>query len=71
MERVTLTIEGMSCGHCLNAVNGALRAVPGVTIDRVQMGSATVEFDPHVTDEQRIVDAVNDAGYTAYRASPA
>ncbi len=71
MERVKLTIEGMTCGHCLNAVNGALARAPGVKVDSVQMGSAVVEFDPHVTSESKIIDAVADEGYTAFRAEPA
>jgi copper chaperone len=70
MHRVKLTIEGMSCGHCLHAVNGALGRLPGVKIDSVQMGSAVVEFDPNVTTEEKIMDAVADEGYTAYRAEP-
>jgi copper chaperone CopZ len=30
----------MSCGHCLNAVNKALAAVPGITVNSVQIGRA-------------------------------
>ena len=35
MRHLTLHIEGMSCGHCLNAVNRALAGLPGVEIESV------------------------------------
>ena len=41
MRRATLHIEGMSCGHCLNAVNRALSAVPGVRIERSESAGRT------------------------------
>ena len=68
MDRLKLTVEGMSCGHCVNAVTDALRQVPGVTVEHVEIGSAAVAFDPARTTPQAIVDAVNDEGYAAYRA---
>jgi copper chaperone CopZ len=71
MERLNLTIDGMSCGHCLNAVRGALDRMPGVTVEKVTIGSATVSFDPAKTNVEQIVDAVNDEGYTAYQAPTA
>jgi copper chaperone len=63
MRSVTLHIEGMSCGHCLNAVNRAINSLPGVTIDSVQIGRASVRFDDSVVTREAIVAAVADAGY--------
>ncbi|MBX6331715.1 MAG: heavy-metal-associated domain-containing protein [Gemmatimonadaceae bacterium] len=60
-----LSIEGMSCGHCLNAVRGALDRTPGVTVETVTMGSASVLYDPAKTTPEQIIDAINDEGYTA------
>ncbi len=65
MRQITMHIEGMSCGHCLNAVNQALAAVPGVAIESVQIGRATVRFDDALTTTEQIVQAVSDAGYKA------
>lgn len=65
MKQTTLDIEGMSCGHCLNAVNRALAALPGVEIESVRIGRADVRFDETVTDTARIEAAVADAGYRA------
>lgn len=68
MENLTLHIEGMSCGHCLNAVNKALSSLDGVQIDSVKIGRAEVHFDPEKIDVARIAAAISDEGY---RATPA
>ena len=65
MEHVTLHIEGMSCGHCLNAVNRALATLPGVEIESVQMGRATLRYDERTTSPEALEAAVADAGYRA------
>ena len=65
MRQATLHIEGMSCGHCLNAVNRALSSVPGVTIEAVRIGRADVSYDEATTSPSEIETAVADAGYRA------
>ena len=64
MVDVTLHIEGMSCGHCLNAVNGALNSVPGARVVTVQQGRATVQV-PSADLTGALVEAVEHAGYRA------
>jgi copper chaperone CopZ len=66
MDRVNLTIEGMSCDHCLAAVKGALQRVEGAKVERVEIGSATVSYDPSRATVEEMVDEVADEGYTAY-----
>jgi len=68
VRHLTLHIEGMSCGHCLNAVNRALAALPGVEIESVKIGRADLEYDEHTLDQSRIEAAVSDAGYRATSA---
>ena len=65
MRQITLNIEGMSCGHCLNAVSQALGRLPGVEIDSVRMGRAELRYDDSVTSPETITNAVTDAGYRA------
>lgn len=65
MSTVALTIGGMSCQHCVRAVREALEAVPGVTVSRVEIGSAEVSFDPAQSSSEAIATAVSDAGYDA------
>ena len=68
MERLNLTIEGMSCDHCVRAVRGRLERTAGVKIDDVKIGSAVVEYDPKETNVDAIEDAIADEGYTAFVA---
>lgn len=65
MRRATIHIEGMSCGHCLSAVNRALSSLPGVKIDAVRMGRADVSYDETTTQPADLEGAVADAGYRA------
>jgi copper chaperone CopZ len=65
MKRVQLQISGMHCGHCLQSVQEALATVPGVSIEKVEIGSATVAMDDSVAGVARLIDAVYDAGYEA------
>jgi copper chaperone len=63
MKRLELTIAGMSCGHCLNAVSGALEAVPGVEVDTLELGRAVVRVDETCSTPDQVADAVYEAGY--------
>ena len=60
----TFQITGMSCGHCVRAVEGALAALEGVEIEQVEIGRATVRFDPVQHDAARIAEAIEAEGYT-------
>jgi copper chaperone len=70
MERVTLAISDMSCGHCVGAVTKALRDLPGVKVEKVSIGSAVLAVDPAVTPVDAVARAVEDAGYPAHVESP-
>src|SRR6476661_7869117 len=49
MEPLKLTIEGMSCEHCVRAVKNRLTATPGVAVETVHVGSARLQYDPSTT----------------------
>ena len=66
MESLELTIEGMSCEHCVRAVKNRLTATPGVTVDEVAVGSAKLRYDPAKTNVDEIAEAIADEGYTAF-----
>jgi copper chaperone CopZ len=60
----TITVDGMSCGHCEQTVAEAIESVSGVTdvtVDRTT-GTAMVDGKADVND---LVAAVEDAGYQA------
>jgi copper chaperone CopZ len=65
MERAVLHIDGMSCGHCLNAVNRALAEMPGVEVDTVRIGRAELRYDEARVSPAQLEAAVAEAGYRA------
>jgi len=64
-KHLHLVIDGMTCGHCVSAVSGALTSLPSVKVEDVTIGSANVAFDPDKVSVAKILDAVNDEGYMA------
>ena len=63
MTRTTLQIRGMSCGHCVKGVTKALAGLDGVQVEQVQIGSATVQYDPAKVTPDAMREAVADEGY--------
>ena len=63
MDRITMKIDGMTCGHCVSQVSNALKGVEGVQVEQVKVGAATVAYDPATTSEAKIAQAVEDQGY--------
>lgn len=63
MKETTIRIRGMSCGGCVRNVREALDRIPGVHVDTVRVGSATISYDPAVTDQEDILTAIERAGY--------
>ena len=64
-KHIRLTIDGMTCGHCVTAVSSALTGLPSVHVQDVTMGSADVAFDPDKVSVAQLLDVVNDEGYVA------
>jgi copper chaperone CopZ len=71
MVRTTLAIEGMSCGHCVRAVNDALQALDGVQVEETTIGSARIVYDAGRVRPDQIVDAVQREGYKVQSAGGA
>ena len=65
MEQTTIAIQGMSCGHCVAAVKGALGQLDGVQVQDVKIGQATVAYDPTKITPEEISAAIADEGYAA------
>jgi copper chaperone len=65
MAQVQLKITGMSCGHCVKAVEKALDQVQGVQARTVQVGSAEVTFDAQQASTERLLAAIREEGYSA------
>ncbi len=69
VDRIHLTIEGMTCEHCVRAVKNRLADTPGVEVESVEVGSAVIRLDSGTTTIERVEDAIADEGYTAYPAT--
>jgi copper chaperone len=63
MRSETLAIEGMSCDHCVRAVRGALEGLSGVTVRRVEVGRAEVDYDEQKVRRDALVSALEEEGY--------
>ena len=67
MNTTTIKIGGMSCGGCAKSVTRALKALPGVSQADVSLerAEATIVFDPEKVAKPALVQAVEDAGFSA------
>lgn len=65
LDKETITVEGMTCGHCKSAVEKAVRGLPGVLSAEVDLAAKTlqVEFDAHKSSLAQIKQAVEDVGF--------
>ncbi len=64
MKELELKIDGMSCAHCVESIRKALGEIDGVSVERVEVGTAKVAYDPERTEPDRILAAVSDEGFT-------
>ncbi|MDP9729435.1 heavy-metal-associated domain-containing protein [Alicyclobacillus tolerans] len=65
MATAMISVIGMTCGGCVNAVTKALKSVDGVLDVQVELeaGQATVQFDESKTDISMLKEVIEEAGY--------
>ncbi|HEY4550514.1 MAG TPA: copper chaperone CopZ [Bacillus sp. (in: firmicutes)] len=65
MEHVSLDVKGMSCEHCVKAVETNVGILNGV--DRVEVhlkeGKVEVEFNPEQVSIETVKSTIEDQGY--------
>ncbi len=66
-KQLTLRVDGMTCASCVFHVENALKEVPGVSLAQVNLATetATVAYNPEEASAQELMEAVDDAGYSA------
>lgn len=64
MKTETIFIDGMSCGHCVMALKKELSKLD-IVIKDAQIGKAEVEYDPAKVSREKILEAIDEAGYKA------
>jgi copper ion binding protein len=64
LSTVTVTVAGMTCGHCVSSVREEVGSIPGVTAVDVDLASGTVTVDSErQVGSDAIRSAVEEAGY--------
>ncbi|GGP12126.1 copper chaperone CopZ [Oceanobacillus neutriphilus] len=65
MTNETIQVQGMSCGHCVSSVEGAVGGLDGVDKVNVhlQEGKVDVSFDEGKVKLDEITEAIEDQGY--------
>src|SRR5699024_10999897 len=66
-EKAEFDIFGMTCAACSNRVEKVLNKQEGINLATVNLAteSATIEYNPGLTDEQTLVGKIQNLGYDA------
>lgn len=61
----TLNVKGMSCNHCMNAIETALKQLNGVHTAKVDLkaNNVTVSYDNAVVGLKAVKGAIEEADY--------
>lgn len=65
MKETELSIDGMHCDGCVRRVTAALKKIPGVVVETVQVGKARVRYDEQTVHRAALVAAVDGLGFRA------
>ena len=69
-NRITLSVTGMTCQHCVGRVKSAVEAVAGTADINVNLDSGSVSFSVEGQDNtDRVREAIKAAGYDVAPAS--
>lgn len=71
MKSIRIDIEGMTCNHCVNAVQNALVSTPGVgaTVVKLQEKCAELEYDELQVTPSIMIEKIIEEGYQAKLAA--
>ena len=66
-ETIRFPVAGMTCSACVSRITRAVKALPGVTAVRVDLGreAVTVRREPGVATDIGLIEAIRHAGYEA------
>jgi copper chaperone len=69
MQNQVIKINGMSCGHCVMAVEKSIKKLPGIEDVKVQLaeGLATVYYDESKVSLDAIAESIEEAGYSVVK----
>jgi copper chaperone len=69
VQEIVLSVPDISCEHCVNAINGALKDVPGVEAVSTDIPTKKVHlrYDPDQVTLAKVEDILDDIGYTVIK----
>lgn len=62
-KTTTLEISGMGCQHCVDAVEGALSQLNGLTVESVKIGEAQVRWNSEAVSQEKLATTLKAEGY--------
>ena len=65
MEQRTYIVEGMTCDHCVNAVQSEVSSLAGVSSVDIDLDTKLVQVSGDDIDDAAVFAAVQEAGYEA------
>ena len=63
MQNIVLNVEGMSCNHCVNSIEGALKEIGATGTVDLNASTVTVQFDENKLTLDNIKEAIEEQGY--------
>ncbi len=65
MEQITLHVQGMSCGSCVNSIEESVGKLNGVKSVKVHLdnGIVEIEYDSSSINLETIKEEIEDQGY--------
>lgn len=63
MKKITFQVEGMSCQHCVNSIEGALKEIGAKGKVDLKNNSVDVSFDENQISIELIKETIEDQGY--------
>jgi len=69
VHETVLSVPDISCEHCVNAINGALKDLPGVEAVSTDIPTKKVHvrFDPSQVTLTKVEEILDDIGYTVMK----
>lgn len=59
----TIIIEGMSCGHCVKAVEDALKELDNISKVKVDLDNKKAEVEGENLNDELLKETIDEAGY--------
>ena len=66
VQETVLSVPDISCEHCVKAINGALKELPGIETVDTDIPTKTVHlrYDPTKISLDKVEALLDDVGYT-------